>query len=208
MRILAIDPSLVQTGICYYSTGYPADVVCGSICTTAKRSTTERVAEISRQIRGIIRTFDPHIIVIEEAVVGTGHGVQMGVLFLQGVIRNDIYRDHNNDSNSDGLEFPVVEMHSSRRRKYACGDQASRDKDQVLIKALEAAPPNCVRNNDEADAYWMARAVADAYMYDDKQESLTLYRREVLAAIDWPLVLGCGQPVWVMPKKPKKPKKL
>lgn len=194
MKVLAIDPSLVCTGVCF---SHPL-VTCTSIKTTPKFTTTQRVHAIVEAIMQTVAKVQPDIIAIEEALVATQHGVQMGVLFLQGALRYQLY-------NVYGDSIPVVDIHGSRLKKYACGGitGGSRDKDQVLLKAVASAPPDTVHNNDEADAFWLMTLTAAAYGLVDYQDELPGYKREVLSTIEWPSI-GGFVPKWTKPPKPKK----
>jgi Holliday junction resolvasome RuvABC endonuclease subunit len=145
-----------------------------------------------------VEKMKPDLIVIETAVVASGHGVQMGVLFLHGVIRHEIYDCY-------GPQIPVVDLHNLSLKKFACGDQKLRDKSQVLMRAL--AKGGAVANEDEADAFWCMQAGVAAYERVNDQQSLPYYQQEVLSGIDWPEIQGL-KPKWIKPKKSAARKKL
>lgn len=201
MKIVAIDPSLARTGIAYSSSEGKA--VCCSISSkpTDYPSETARISGIADRILQVVTENDPHVIAIESALMGSGHGVQMGVLFLQAVLRDRIFRLRS----VHYITAEIVEIHSSQRRKYACGSQKDRDKDQVLLAANNAAGLGVINNNDEADAWWMWKIIHDAYHCD--AESVALYRQEVLANLSFPTV-DDDLPVWAKPKKLKARKTL
>lgn len=136
-------------------------------------------------------TANASVVMIEENIVG--RAVHVSTMWLHGVVRMGLHL----------RGIPFVEVHPSRRAKWACGDQKGRGKDDILLRAHEWDPS--VTNNDEADACILRLMGEQAYGIGKGSEiPMTKYRQEVLAAMMWPEV--DGRVVAIPPLTKRKPK--
>lgn len=184
MRVLGLDPSLTGTGIC------EPDGTCLTWGSDPKERWEERVSTLTAAVMGAVFRTSSDVVAIEECMVRHPH---LPSLWLHGSLRLAMWRN----------SVPYIDINSSRRQKWACGDQKNRDKDAVLARAIHAG--SAAGNNNEADAWWLHRIARTAYLGDANAEHFPLYQREVLASIDWPEIDG-HKPMWPKMKKTTKKK--
>ena len=68
MRILGIDPGLRFTGwgVIDYIGATPKHIANGTISTSSKIPMAARLAEIMREMQGVLKLWSPHTVAIEE----------------------------------------------------------------------------------------------------------------------------------------------
>jgi Holliday junction resolvasome RuvABC endonuclease subunit len=102
-----------------------------------------------------------------------GNGQRLGE--LGGVVRLALYE----------LGVHVVDVPPASLKKFAVGDRAQgdRDKDAMLIAAVQQLPWD-VSNNDEADAAWLM--AMGLYHYGLGSVGEAKFRDEAVAKVAWP----------------------
>lgn len=174
-RLLTIDPSLTRTGRAW--TASDGTMAVDSLPTgKLDMAGMRRIQYVVDAVMDLVADVAPDVVVIETMMLSKqGGGAETA--WLHGVLRWELHRA--------GL-FPVVEVAGASRQKWACGHQADRGKDAVLVAAVRAGMP--VQNNDQADAAWFYDMAQVAY--SPAPGDLPRYRLEVLGAIAWPEVDG------------------
>lgn len=176
MIVIGIDPSLKRIGV---STGTTTFSI-----TPGRKTGMDAVQYLAEQMAQTLRAErlwaerlmgEQILVAIEENIVGKAVHVQS--MWLHGIIRHKCL--------NMGIQY--VDIHPSRRAKWACGDTKERDKDAVLLRANKWVPE--VKNNDEADATILRLMAEQAYGVGlGSTIEMTQYRRESLEPIMWPEV--------------------
>ena len=88
MRILGIDPgyAIVGYGLIEYEKGKMRPLDYGTVETSAKLSTTERLVMIERQMSELVKEFEPDEIAVEELFFNTNITTGIKVAQARGVI--------------------------------------------------------------------------------------------------------------------------
>lgn len=153
MRILGIDPGLARVGYgvievearCERGDGHQHLLDCGMIRTEAGRSDGERMVEIARDLRLLVRRWRPQLAAVEKFFFYRS-STTISVVQARGVVMMTLAR----------FAIPVVEF-PPMQIKLAVAGSGHADKDEVLAAvmrelALEAPP----RPDDAADALAVA----------------------------------------------------
>ena len=135
--ILAIDPSLSNTGLCLFDTiGNPIKTM--SIPTTSKQSHGERLKIIADVLLGLRQQYPITLIVLESGF--SRHAVSTQVLYrVRGVIDYLFY------------DIPEICYAPSSIKKIICGNGRA-DKSLVQGKILEMFPYMKFENQDQSDS--------------------------------------------------------
>ena len=135
--ILAIDPSLSNTGLCLFDTiGNPIKTM--SIPTTSKQSHGERLKIIADVLLGLRQQYPITLIVLESGF--SRHAVSTQVLYrVRGVIDYLFY------------DIPEICYAPSSIKKIICGNGRA-DKIEVQEKIKKMFPKMEFENNDMSDA--------------------------------------------------------
>jgi len=146
--ILALDPSLTETGIAW---GNPTNGPPALDTITTKPPTNEhRLLHIATQIRHLVRACQPQIVALEDLAYGAKGQALTHLAGLHWIIRCTLYGD---------TITPLV-VSTTAIKKYATGAGNSK-KDDVYAAAIRRL--NYTGNSrDEADALWLWCLVADA----------------------------------------------
>ncbi|APD47478.1 crossover junction endodeoxyribonuclease RuvC [Synechococcus sp. CS-602] len=146
MRILGIDPGLARVGYGLIDTGPPQSLVdCGMIQTAAGQPEGDRLVEIARDLRWIVRRWRPQLASVEKFFFYRS-STTISVVQARGVVMMTLAR----------LRVPVVEF-PPMQIKLALTGSGHADKQEVLEAvmrelALELPP----RPDDAADALAVA----------------------------------------------------
>lgn len=147
MRILGIDPGLARVGYGVIDTDGGAQrlVDCGVIQTEAGRPEGERLVEIARDLRSLVRTWRPQLASVEKFFFYRS-STTISVVQARGVLMMTLAR----------LRVPVVEF-PPMQVKLALTGSGHADKGEVLEAVMRElgleAPP---RPDDAADALAVA----------------------------------------------------
>ena len=135
--ILAIDPSLSNTGICLFDTiGNPIKTM--SIPTTSKQSHGERLKIIADVLLGLRQQYPITLIVLESGF--SRHAVSTQVLYrVRGVIDYLFY------------DIPEICYAPSSIKKIICGNGRA-DKIEVQEKIMKLYPDLKFDNMDQSDS--------------------------------------------------------
>ena len=147
MRILGIDPGLARVGYGVIDTtgGKQTMLDCGIIRTDSSRSEGERMVEIARDLRQLIRTWRPELASVEKFFFYRSSNT-IAVVQARGVVIMTLCR----------FGLPVVEF-PPMQIKQALTGHGHADKDEVLeavMRELDLATPP--RPDDAADALAVA----------------------------------------------------
>ena len=147
MRILGIDPGLARVGYGVIDTsgGSQRMLDCGIIRTDPGRSDGERMVEIARDLRLLIRTWRPELAAVEKFFFYRS-STTIAVVQARGVVMMTLARFR-----IPVLEFPPMQI------KLALAGHGHADKEAVLEAVMRElqldAPP---RPDDAADALAVA----------------------------------------------------
>jgi len=174
--IVGIDPSTKSTGLAL------AD---GTLATIAPRAGAKdpgrRLVEIEEGLVRLLRIHPPRpALAVIEAHARHSPGIDstVAVAEVRGVMKRALHLEG----------IPFLEIQGSQLKRYATGSGAA-PKEAMVDRAnreLERGGRH-VRNDDEADAYWLRHLGLAAYGYLDPREP---YRLEIIAAISWPNLPG------------------
>lgn len=149
-RVLALDQSLTSFGFCEYTrtpsegTLWEPDISVGTL--SPKFDGVRRLAYFGKWITERVNDFDPHVIVMEGYSYGTpagaSHSHSLGE--LGGVLKVQMF----------WAEREPIVISPSSLKLWACG-AGNAKKEAVLIAAVRAFG-DVPRNNNEADAIWLA----------------------------------------------------
>ncbi|MFZ9317218.1 MAG: crossover junction endodeoxyribonuclease RuvC [Vulcanococcus sp.] len=150
MRILGIDPGLARVGYGVIDVeegpgGAQRMLDCGIIQTDPGRSDGERMVEIARDLRQLIRAWQPQLAVVEKFFFYRS-STTISVVQARGVLMMTLAR----------FQIPVVEF-PPMQIKLALAGHGHADKDDVLDAVMRElsleTPP---RPDDAADALAVA----------------------------------------------------
>jgi len=153
MRILGLDPGLARVGyglieVSARSGGHPGQqrlLDCGMIRTEPGRSDGERMVEIARDLRLLIRAWKPELAAVEKFFFYRS-STTISVVQARGVLMMTLARFR-----IPALEFPPMQI------KQALTGHGHADKDEVLeavMRELDLSEPP--RPDDAADALAVA----------------------------------------------------
>lgn len=146
MRILGIDPGLARVGYGLIETGPPQRLLdCGMIRTEAGTPEGERLVEIARDLRWLVRHWSPDLASVEKFFFYRS-STTISVVQARGVVMMTLAR----------LKVPVVE-YPPMQIKLALTGSGHADKNDVLdavMRELELEHPP--RPDDAADALAVA----------------------------------------------------
>ncbi|MCP9799826.1 crossover junction endodeoxyribonuclease RuvC [Synechococcus sp. RedBA-s] len=142
MRILGIDPGLARVGYGLIETGPPQRLLdCGMIRTEAGTPEGERLVEIARDLRWLVRRWRPELACVEKFFFYRS-STTISVVQARGVVMMTLAR----------LRVPVVEF-PPMQIKLALTGSGHADKNDVLdavMRELDLETPP--RPDDAADA--------------------------------------------------------
>ncbi len=147
MRILGIDPGLARVGygVIETSGGMQQMLDCGIIRTDPGTSEGDRMVEIARDLRVLIRTWQPQLAAVEKFFFYRS-STTISVVQARGVVMMTLAR----------FRVPVVEF-PPMQIKLALAGHGHADKDDVLAAVMRelnlSDPP---RPDDAADALAVA----------------------------------------------------
>jgi crossover junction endodeoxyribonuclease RuvC len=147
VRILGIDPGLARVGYGVIDTagGQQQMLDCGIIRTDPGRSEGERMVEIARDLRVLIRTWRPQLAAVEKFFFYRS-STTIAVVQARGVVMMTLAR-----FGIAVVEFPPMQI------KLALAGHGHADKDDVLAAVMRElnldTPP---RPDDAADALAVA----------------------------------------------------
>ncbi|MFL0781651.1 MAG: crossover junction endodeoxyribonuclease RuvC [Prochlorococcus sp.] len=147
MRILGIDPGLARVGYGVIDTGGGRQSMldCGIIRTDPGRSEGDRMVEIAKDLRQLIRTWRPELASVEKFFFYRSSNT-IAVVQARGVVMMTLAR----------FQVPVVEF-PPMQIKLAIAGSGHADKDEVLDAVMRELnldkPP---RPDDAADALAVA----------------------------------------------------
>ena len=147
MRILGIDPGLARVGygVIETSEGVQQMLDCGIIRTDPGTSEGDRMVEIARDLRVLIRTWQPQLAAVEKFFFYRS-STTISVVQARGVVMMTLAR----------FRVPVVEF-PPMQIKLALAGHGHADKDDVLAAVMRelnlSDPP---RPDDAADALAVA----------------------------------------------------
>ena len=147
LRILGIDPGLARVGygIINTSSGQQTMLDCGIIRTDPGRSDGERMVEIARDLRVLIRTWRPELAAVEKFFFYRSSNT-ISVVQARGVVMMTLARFR-----VPAVEFPPMQS------KLALAGFGHAEKDEVLeavMRELQLEDPP--RPDDAADALAVA----------------------------------------------------
>ena len=151
--ILGLDPGLADTGFGVIervgqSLKY---VVCGSIKTQAKKNFVERLQEIHQEVSGLLRDYQPGLVVVEKLFFAKNTKTAIDVGQARGVILLAIA-----ECGAELVELTPLQV----KQAIASSGQASKRQVGLMVKNclhLSAVP----RPDDAADA--LAIAIAGSF---------------------------------------------
>lgn len=160
VKVLGIDPGLAQVGYGVVHTADPmALLACGVIRTRPGPSTGERLVEIARDLRQLVRHHRPHLAAVEKFFFYRSNNT-IAVVQARGVVLMTMAR----------LRVPTLEYAPTQIKRTLTGDGRA-DKDQVLNAVMRALclehPP---RPDDAADAVAVALTARFHQFHDDQQQ--------------------------------------
>jgi crossover junction endodeoxyribonuclease RuvC len=142
LRILGIDPGLARVGYGLIETGPPQRLLdCGMIRTEAGTPEGERLVEIARDLRWLVRRWSPELACVEKFFFYRS-STPISVVQARGVVMMTLAR----------LRVPVVEF-PPMQIKLALTGSGHADKNDVLdavMRELDLESPP--RPDDAADA--------------------------------------------------------
>ncbi|MAR05961.1 MAG: crossover junction endodeoxyribonuclease RuvC [Cyanobium sp. NAT70] len=147
MKILGIDPGLARVGygVINTSAGQQTMLDCGIIRTDPGRSDGERMVEIARDLRELIRTWSPELAAVEKFFFYRSSNT-INVVQARGVVVMTLAR----------FKIPMVEF-PPMQIKLAVAGFGHAEKDEVLEAVMRELnldkPP---RPDDAADALAVA----------------------------------------------------
>lgn len=164
MRILGLDPGLARVGygvleVDEQRRNQPEMVDCGIISTDAGRGEGERMVEIARDLRQLLRLHRPDLAAVEKFFFYRSSNT-IAVVQARGVVLMTMAR----------LGVPTLEYAPTQVKRTLTGDGHA-DKDQVLNAVMRAFcledPP---RPDDAADAIAVALTAKFHQFHDDQQQ--------------------------------------
>ena len=147
MRILGIDPGLARVGygIVEANNQNKKMLDCGIIRTDPKQQEGDRMVEIARDLRLLIRQWNPKLAVVEKFFFYRS-STTISVVQARGIIMMTLARFH-----IPTLEFPPMQI------KLAVAGSGHADKNDVLIAVMrELSLKHPPRPDDAADALAIA----------------------------------------------------
>ena len=168
-RILALDLSLVRTGVCRPD-GSTSCITTGRLCGM------ERLDAIVRNVQAACAATSADLLVLEGYSFGSKGRSVFDIAELGGCVRFLLYR----------LGIPFVDVSPSTLKKYATG-KGNSPKDAMIAAAIRRFGfAGC--DNNEADAYllWcMAR-----HMYGHPIAGVPQAQADAADKVEWPLLEG------------------
>lgn len=160
MKVLGIDPGLAQVGYGVVDTADPmALLACGVIRTRPGPNLGERLVEIARDLRQLVRYHRPGIAAVEKFFFYRSSNT-IAVVQARGVVLMTMAR----------LRVPTLEYAPTQIKRTLTGDGRA-DKNQVLNAVMRALrlehPP---RPDDAADAIAVALTAKFHQFHDDRQQ--------------------------------------
>jgi len=160
VKVLGIDPGFAQVGYSVVNTAEPmALLACGVIRTRPGPSPGERLVEIARDLRQLVRQHRPQLAVVEKFFFYRSNNT-IAVVQARGVVLMTMAR----------LRVPTLEYAPTQVKRTLTGDGRA-DKDQVLnavmrVLGLEYPP----QPDDAADAIAVALTAKFHQFHDDQQQ--------------------------------------
>lgn len=174
--VAGLDPSTRRTGLAL------PNGTAHSITPPPALRGGERLGWIEQAFIRTIRTNPPapRLVLIERyppSLGKAGAGTMITIGELRGVLRRYIW----------SIGADELEIEPSRLKRWATGDGQA-DKNRMVATAVAEGAP--VRNDDEADAWWLAHLGRAGLGYDPitGPKQLADARRDVIASIDWPVI--------------------
>ncbi len=160
VKVLGIDPGLAQVGYGVVNTADPMTLLaCGVIRTRPGPSPGERMVEIARDLRRLVRQHRPRIAAVEKFFFYRSSNT-IAVVQARGVVLMTMAR----------LRVPTLEYAPTQVKRTLTGDGRA-DKDQVLNAVMRALclehPP---QPDDAADAIAVALTAKFHQFHDDSQQ--------------------------------------
>ena len=160
MKVLGIDPGLAQVGYGVVDTADPmALLACGVIRTRPGPNLGERLVEIARDLRQLVRHHRPGIAAVEKFFFYRSSNT-IAVVQARGVVLMTMAR----------LRVPTLEYAPTQIKRTLTGAGRA-DKNQVLNAVMRALrlehPP---RPDDAADAIAVALTAKFHPFHDDRQQ--------------------------------------
>ena len=160
VKVLGIDPGLAQVGYGVVNTADPmALLACGVIRTRPGPSPGERMVEIARDLRQLVRQHRPQVAAVEKFFFYRSSNT-IAVVQARGVVLMTMAR----------LRVPTLEYAPTQVKRTLTGDGHG-DKDQVLnavMRALDLDHPP--RPDDAADAVAVALTAKFHQFHDNQQQ--------------------------------------
>jgi len=147
LRILGIDPGLARVGYGLIEINYDQKTMldCGIIRTDSNRKEGDRMVEIAKDLRQLIRQWEPNLAVVEKFFFYRS-STTISVVQARGVLIMTLAR-----FKIPVLEFPPMQI------KLAVAGSGHASKDDVLIAVMrELNLQNPPRPDDAADALAIA----------------------------------------------------
>lgn len=148
MFVLGIDPGLTTTGfgIIEHRSGGSRAVTAGAIRTAPGSPTAERLAELYRDVRGLVEEFEPEAAAIEQVFVNRNLQTAISVARASGVAMLAIAQSG----------VPVYEYQPTAIKSAVTGDGRAdkRQMQEMVVRRLRLAHPP--QPADAADALAVA----------------------------------------------------
>ncbi len=160
MKVLGIDPGLAKVGYGVVNTADPMTLLaCGVIRTRPSTSPGERLVEIARDLRQLVRQHRPQLAAVEKFFFYRSSNT-IAVVQARGVVLMTMAR----------LQVPTLEYAPTQIKRTLTGDGRA-DKDQILNAVMRAF---CLENppqpDDAADAIAVALTAKFHKFHDDQQQ--------------------------------------
>ena len=160
MKVLGIDPGLAQVGYGVVNTTEPMTLLaCGVIRTRPGPTTGERLVEIARDLRQLVRQYRPQMAVVEKFFFYRSSNT-IAVVQARGVVLMTMAR----------LRVPTLEYAPTQVKRTLTGNGQA-DKDQVLNAVMrEFCLEHPPRPDDAADAIALTLTAKFHQFHDDQQQ--------------------------------------
>jgi len=160
VKVLGIDPGLAKVGYAVVNTENPMRLLaCGIIRTEPGPSSGERLVEIARDLRHLVRQHRPRVAAVEKFFFYRSSNT-IAVVQARGVVLMTLAL----------LRVPTLEYPPTQIKRAITGDGRA-NKSQVLAAVMREfcleEPP---RPDDAADAIAVALAAKLHQFHDDQQQ--------------------------------------
>jgi Holliday junction resolvasome RuvABC endonuclease subunit len=165
MNILALDLSLTHTG---WAFSFNGKVMTGSV--VPKEKGHQRLERITANVLEFAKQAD--IVVLEGPSFGSKGRALFDIAGLRAVVTHTLWKH--------GIEY--VEIPPSSLKKFAAHN-GNASKDAMIAAAIRSFDfPGS--DNNEADAWCLLHVALEHYI----DGSTLQYRRDAIAAVDWPVI--------------------